>query len=138
MSWVHCNKCFAEPNENGVKGTFFLTSCSHISCQKCYESSRNVCHTCKKQNIKVLRIDSSLNKQYRQYFVDISRVIASKMEEMGKIRKFQDIQIQNLVKGTLKFQDVVKKSQEMLKKYEIEHKKLKKENQELLVALKKR
>uniref|UniRef100_A0AC34GD62 Uncharacterized protein n=1 Tax=Panagrolaimus sp. ES5 TaxID=591445 RepID=A0AC34GD62_9BILA len=125
-----------EPGDSGVKGQFFLTSCSHISCQECYESSGNVCSTCKKNGIKGVRIDGGMAKQYRQYFVDVPKVITSKMEEMGRVRKFQDMHLQNLVKGTLKLQDVVKKSQEMLKKYETECKRFKKENQDLRFALK--
>uniref|UniRef100_A0AC35GQL0 RING-type domain-containing protein n=1 Tax=Panagrolaimus sp. PS1159 TaxID=55785 RepID=A0AC35GQL0_9BILA len=98
MSWVHCNNCFEEPDAAKSTRKFFLTSCSHISCLQCQESVRNQCPTCKREGIKSIAIDSSMNKQYRQFFMDVAGIITTKLDEMGRIRKFQDSQIQNLVK----------------------------------------
>uniref|UniRef100_A0A914PLC0 RING-type domain-containing protein n=1 Tax=Panagrolaimus davidi TaxID=227884 RepID=A0A914PLC0_9BILA len=137
MSWVHCNKCFEEPDATKSTRKFFLTSCSHISCLQCQESLRNQCPTCEREGIKSIPIDSSMNKQYRMFFMDVAGIITTKLDEMGRIRRFQDSQIQNLVKGTLKFQDVVRNYQATLKKYEEEHKRINKENQDLHFALQK-
>ncbi|KAF0986505.1 hypothetical protein HZS_2785 [Henneguya salminicola] len=63
--WIHCNHCF---KENTFGCVFFLTSCGHILCQNCVDSTCNftpiisahtLCKLCSNRG-NVVEINSNL------------------------------------------------------------------------------
>uniref|UniRef100_A0A914YFT8 RING-type domain-containing protein n=1 Tax=Panagrolaimus superbus TaxID=310955 RepID=A0A914YFT8_9BILA len=95
MDWVHCNHCLRLP---GAQNTFFLTSCSHILCQKCSRQDEllqtQTQHTCVVCNnkIKIVEINRNLRPDMMLYFKNPKELATQYLQNIKSVIDFQDKQ----------------------------------------------
>jgi hypothetical protein len=95
MDWVHCNHCLRVP---GAQNTFYLTSCSHILCQKCSHQDEPIQTqaqlTCVVCNIKskFIPIDRNMRSEIQLYFKNLKELANQYLQNLKAVIEFQDKQ----------------------------------------------
>ncbi|CAB3368603.1 Hypothetical predicted protein [Cloeon dipterum] len=79
MDWIHCNNCSRQPSQD--KGLRFqLTSCGHIFCSQCVESSTNpACKVCGSK-CNCLPLSSNMPPEIQSYFSDPEETIRKALQ----------------------------------------------------------
>uniref|UniRef100_A0AC35FKX3 RING-type domain-containing protein n=1 Tax=Panagrolaimus sp. PS1159 TaxID=55785 RepID=A0AC35FKX3_9BILA len=95
MDWVHCNHCLRLP---GAQNTFYLTSCSHILCQKCSHQDEPIQTqaqlTCVVCNIeaKFIAINRNMRSEIQLYFKNPKELASQYLQNLKAVIDFQDKQ----------------------------------------------
>lgn len=100
---IFCNSCFETQAQ--IQRKFFITSCSHVFCETCSSSSRNVCRVCNAQ-CKVLEINKQMPSEVKIFLEENS--IRRMAENIQKIQSFQENQVKLYYEKTMMFGDKYK------------------------------
>ncbi|KAF1744486.1 hypothetical protein MXB_1458 [Myxobolus squamalis] len=88
--WVHCNECFYD-SDSGV--VFYLTSCGHIMCQCCIDSTckngnfilaSSICKLCS-HNGNIVEINSNMRSDIAALFSDPLSVLQKSFQQVAKV-----------------------------------------------------
>lgn len=72
MDWINCNYCYIQPNP---KLSFYLTSCGHLFCDKCINSSKGkeICFMCgARYNMTIL--NRNMSSDIAMFFTDLAKI----------------------------------------------------------------
>uniref|UniRef100_A0A0A9WJE9 RING-type domain-containing protein n=2 Tax=Lygus hesperus TaxID=30085 RepID=A0A0A9WJE9_LYGHE len=75
MFWVFCCSCFARPSQ-AAQRKFYMSSCSHIYCERCINHSHPYCRRCC-VSIRVIACDSQMPSEVRSVFCDANEKVAN-------------------------------------------------------------
>lgn len=117
MDWVHCNHCLRLPAQ---QNTFFLTSCSHILCQKCSHQDEPVqtqaqltCAICSVK-AKFIEINRNLRPEMQLYFKNPKDLASQYIQNLRSVIDFQDKQRAHHLKAQQeKYNKAVKYAKEL-------------------------
>ncbi|CAI4230232.1 unnamed protein product [Auanema sp. JU1783] len=95
--FVHCNACFKIPK---AELKFFITSCFHLSCNKCLDLSRqpSTCSFCKK-NVGWREINRNLDQNLRKLFRPPSQITTEFQGRFTKAVAFQRMLLRSLTEN---------------------------------------
>lgn len=79
MFWVFCCTCFARPAQAQRK--FYMSSCSHIYCERCVNHSYPYCRRCS-ISIKVIACDAQMPSEVRGVFCDANAKVSAVIKAM--------------------------------------------------------
>uniref|UniRef100_A0AC34FQR3 RING-type domain-containing protein n=1 Tax=Panagrolaimus sp. ES5 TaxID=591445 RepID=A0AC34FQR3_9BILA len=95
MDWVYCNQCLRAP---GAQSNFYLTSCSHILCQKCSNQgeplqtqAQQTCVVCNAK-AKFVEINRNLRADMMIYFKSPKDLATQYLQNLKSVIDFQDKQ----------------------------------------------
>nr|XP_039261103.1 RING finger protein 212B-like [Styela clava] len=118
--WVHCNLC----GQHVAKGvSFYLTTCSHIFCNRCKEKGTDPCAICQRK-CNVAALNDKLDMNIQTFFMSPEKALKKQIEVLNFQGKHRTMLIGHLKKKIELQSDMLKKAEKYCQNQNEEIKKL--------------